>query len=143
MPGYKIVYGDGTEEYVPDPRPLEEQKQEKLALCADMRWNACQYFVYGSERTQADGAISAIVGAIVGRQAFQQMAGQEPPPQIWKLNANAFLTFTTAELMQFGFAAQAHISACFERELVLNNSIQSAQTPEELDAIELNGFPGE
>lgn len=144
MPGIKIVYGDGREdEYIPDPRSLEEQKEQKVAELADRRWNACQYFTYDGERTQADGAISAITGAVVGRQFAQQAYGVEPPPQIWKLNSKAFRTFTTMELVQFGFAAQGHISACFEREQQLSTAIEAATTGEELDLIDLGGWPGE
>ncbi len=144
MPGIKIVYADGTTEYVPDHRPLSEQKDQRKAELSDRRWQMCQYFVFDGVRTQADGAISPITGAVVARQMMlQQSGGVEPPPQIWKLNSSNYKNFTTTQLVMFGFAAQNHISQCFKREQELSELIDNATTGEELDEISFDNWPGE
>lgn len=143
MPGTLLQYQDGSTEYIPDPRSLDEQKEELRAIAGERRWNACQYFVFDGEHTQADGAISAITGALVGRQYYVQTYGVEAPDQIWKLNSHAFRVFNTTQLVTFGFAAQAHISACFNRENEISILIDGATTAEALDAINTGNWPGE
>lgn len=135
-----IVFSAASEPLtIPDLRPLEEQKADRLAALADLRWRKTQTFVHGGVVMPADSAIPALTGAFIGLQ----MEGGEGTVN-WKMGATTFATLDLAALTVLGLAIRAHIQACFDREAALVALLVAAPNAEALDAVDIEtGWPGE
>lgn len=136
MAGITIVHADGSREYVPDPRPLAEQKAARLQELADARWQACQTFTYDGVVTAADPALTAVTGFVVAAQV-------SPPAGLstWKLGPAQFRQWSVQDVIAYGIAIRAHVQACFDREEALSTAVTQAEDAEALDAVVFDGWP--
>lgn len=115
-----------------DDRTPEEKQAPLLAALANRRWQATQTFTYDGVQTAADGAATALTGAIV---AMQLPGG--PDTVFWKLADGDFREWDLAALVAFGQAVRAHIQACFDHEAALAAQILNGEEPN-IEA----GWPG-
>jgi hypothetical protein len=132
MPVTEIYRGGVLIETLPEEKTLAEQKAARLQELADVRWNACQTFVYDGIRTAADSALLAVTGFVVAAQVA-------PPPgaSTWKLGPGDFRQWTVEDVIAYGIAIREHVQACFDQEEALTAQIEAAETAEELAAIDL------
>jgi hypothetical protein len=107
-----------------DDRTPEEKQTPLLAGLANRRWQATQRFTYDGVETVADGATTALTGAIV---AMQLPGG--PDTVLWKLADGDFREWDLAALVAFGQAVRAHIQACFDHEATLAAQILNGEEP--------------
>lgn len=108
-----------------DDRTPEEKQTPLLAALANRRWQAVQTFTYDGVQTAADGAATALTGAIV---AMQLPGG--PDTVLWKLADGDFRVWDLAALVAFGQAVRAHIQACFDHEADLAAQILNGEEPD-------------
>lgn len=107
-----------------DDRTPEEKQAPLLAALANRRWQATQRFTYDGVQTVADGAATALTGAIV---AMQLPGG--PDTVLWKLADGDFREWDLAALVTFGQAVRAHVQACFDHEADLAGQILNGEEP--------------
>lgn len=107
-----------------DDRTPEEKQAPLLAALANRRWQETQTFTYDGVQTAADGAATAMTGAIV---AMQLPGG--PDTVLWKLADGDFRVWDLAALVAFGQAVRAHIQACFDHEATLAAAILNGEEP--------------
>lgn len=107
-----------------DDRTLAEKQAPLLAALANRRWQATQRFTYDGVQTVADGAATALTGAIV---AMQLPGG--PDTVLWKLADGDFREWDLAALVTFGQAVHAHVQACFDHEAALAGQILNGEEP--------------
>lgn len=131
MPKMIITDGEGHVEVVPDQRPLDVQKAEKIAELEAVRFERGETFVYDGVVTPARPAIADITAAVVAAQLSDPSATFP-----WKLAAGEFRLFTLPDLIAFGMAVRAHVQTTFEKEAYITGLILMSQDSEALDNID-------
>lgn len=113
----------------PEPT-LEELKALKAAQIAAARYEAecAGITIQGVEIATDRDSQGLILGAVVQAQTTPDYIVQ------WKTKSG-FVTLTAEQIIAIATAVRAHVQACFDREAYHLEQIESATTPETLQAI--------
>ncbi|MCW1431409.1 DUF4376 domain-containing protein [Novosphingobium sp. JCM 18896] len=123
---------------------LAEAKAARLADLANIRW---QHEVAGIVIPYNGQPVQIRTDREVRTELYQAMGEAEKDDEfVWSFKmANAIWVrnVPAAAVLMVGSAVKAHIKACFDNELTLNDAILAATSVEAVQAIDLTvGWPG-
>lgn len=137
--GY-LTWRDAGNAPTPLPIPsLGELRAKKRAALAERRWRA-----EGAGVTFGDIRIQTTRDAWTPLSRLSQRALADPQfaCPAWKLGDGSFVSIDNATLIAMGGAVEAHVQACFVREMEIAALIAAASDAEAVAAVDIeSGWP--
>lgn len=116
---------------------LGETLKARRDSCIDQGFTVAGIGTFDSDEKSRANITGATVLATIA-----QSQGQ-PFVMSWKLQDNTVKVLTGAQMIAVGIAAGQRVAACHARAQQLGAAIEAANTPEQIDAIDINaGWPG-